>query len=133
MTRALMEGVVHAFADMHALMRPMGIDGRIIKASGGGARAALWRQIQADMFGCDVVTTEGAAEGAAFGAALVAGLAVGVWPDAAEAARQCRDLTRETPDPDTAAVHARAHQIYRALYPALSDSFAALGDPIFDQ
>ncbi len=133
LTRALMEGVVHAFADMHALMRPMGIDGRIVKASGGGARSALWRQIQADMFGCDVVTTEGAAEGAAFGAALVAGLAVGVWPDAPAAARCCRDLTHETPDPASARVHARAHQIYRALYPALSDSFAALGDAIFDQ
>lgn len=133
LTRALMEGVVHAFADMHALMRPMGIDGRIVKASGGGARSALWRQIQADMFGCDVVTTEGAAEGAAFGAALVAGLAVGVWPDATQAARCCRDLTREAPDAATAGVHARAHDIYRALYPALSDSFAALGDAIFDQ
>ena len=131
--RALMEGVVHAFADMHALMRPMGIDGRIIKASGGGARSALWRQIQADMFACDVVTTEGAAEGAAFGAALVAGLAVGVWPDAAAAARSCRALTREMPDPAAARVHARAHEIYCALYPALNDSFAALGDAIFDQ
>lgn len=133
LTRALMEGVVHAFADMHALMRPMGIDGRVIKASGGGARSALWRQIQADMFGCDVVTTEGAAEGAAFGAALVAGLAVGVWPDAATAAQSCRDLTREWPDPQTAAVHARAHAIYRGLYPALSDSFVALNDALFDR
>lgn len=133
LTRALMEGVVHAFADMHALMRPMGIDGRIVKASGGGARSALWRQIQADMFDCDVVTTEGAAEGAAFGAALVAGLAVGVWPDAEAAARCCRDLTRETPDPAAARVHARAHEIYRSLYPTLSDSFAALGDSIFEQ
>ena len=133
LTRALMEGVVHALADMHALMRPMGIGGRIVKASGGGARSVLWRQLQADMFGCDVVTTEGAAEGAAFGAALVAGLAVGVWPDAETAARRCRDLTREMPDPDAASVHARAHEIYRALYPALSDSFAALGDAIFDQ
>lgn len=133
LTRALMEGVVHAFADMHALMRPMGIGGRVIKASGGGARSALWRQMQADMFGCDVVTTEGAAEGAAFGAALVAGLAVGIWPDAAAAAASCRALTRESPDPDATPILARAQAIYRGLYPALSDSFAALGDPVFDR
>jgi xylulokinase len=82
MARAVMEGVVHALADMHALMKPLGIDGRVVKASGGGARSPLWRQLQADIFGCDVVTTEGAAEGAAFGAALVAGLGVGVWRDA---------------------------------------------------
>ena len=132
LTRALMEGVVHALADMHALMRPMGIDGRVIKASGGGARSSLWRQIQADMFGCDVVTTEGAAEGAAFGAALVAGLAIGIWPDATAAAQSCRDLTRESPDAGRTRIYARAHAIYRGLYPALTDSFAALGDPIFD-
>ncbi|MCC7320566.1 MAG: xylulokinase [Rubellimicrobium sp.] len=131
-TRAVMEGVVHAFADMHALMLPMGIEGRIIKASGGGAKSPLWRQIQADVFGCDVVTTEGAAEGAAFGAALVAGLAVGVWADAVAAAATCRDLTRERPDPATAPAHARATAIHRGLYPVLSGAFAALGDPLLD-
>lgn len=85
------------------------------------------------MFGCDVVTTEGAAEGAAFGAALVAGLAVGIWPDAAAAAASCRALTRESPDPGATPILARAQAIYRGLYPALSDSFAALGDPVFDR
>lgn len=132
-TRALMEGVVHAFADMHALMRPMGIDGRIIKASGGGARSQLWRQMQADIFGCDVVTTEGATEGAAFGAALVAGVAVDVWPDANAAAAICRNLTREHPEPANAEVYAKAHRIYRTLYPLLSESFATLGAPVFEQ
>lgn len=132
MARSVMEGVVHAFGDMHALMRTMGIEGRIVKASGGGARSPLWRQMQADFFGCDVVTTDGAAEGAAFGAALVAGLAIGVWPDGAEAAASCRPLTRETPDGAATALYARAHEIYRALYPALSPAFAGLGDPAFD-
>lgn len=132
LARALMEGVVHALADMHALMKPMGIEGRILKASGGGARSSLWRQMQADMFGCEVVTTQGAAEGAAFGAALVAGLAVGVWPDAAAAAAGCRNLTLQRPDPAAREVYLRAHRIYQGLYPALSESFAALGAPILD-
>ncbi|MFV0383512.1 xylulokinase [Paracoccus sp. (in: a-proteobacteria)] len=133
MARAVMEGVVHAFADMHTLMQPMGISGKVIKASGGGARSQLWRQIQADMFGCDVVTTEGAAEGAAFGAALVAGVGVGVWSDAPAAAAVCRDLTRDRADPSNAQVYGRAGCIYRELYPALSAGFAALGDQIFDR
>lgn len=133
MTRAVMEGVAHALADMHALMRPMGIGGRVIKASGGGARSTLWRQIQADLFGGEVVTTQGAAEGAAFGAAMVAGLGLGVWPDAAAAATVCRGLTRERPNTDAARVLARAHAIYRDLYPALTGSFTALSDPAFDR
>ena len=132
MARAVMEGVVHALADMHALMTPLGIAGHVIKASGGGARSPLWRQLQADIFGCDVVTTEGAAEGAAFGAALVAGLGIGVWRDAASAAASCRGITRQSPDGTSTEVLARAHGIYCHLYPALRQTFAALGDPIFD-
>lgn len=132
MARAVMEGVVHALADMHSLMQPLGIDGRVIKASGGGARSPLWRQLQADIFGCDVVTTEGAAEGAAFGAALVAGLGVGVWANAASAAASCRGITRQSPDAATSEVFARAQGIYRQLYPALKQTFIDLGAPIFD-
>ncbi|GAB1584303.1 xylulokinase [Phyllobacterium phragmitis] len=129
--RSVMEGVVHAFHDMHGLMKTMGIEGKLIKASGGGAKSALWRQIQADMFGCDVVTTEGAAEGAAFGAALIAGVGVGVWKDATEAAGILRELTREHPDDPTGDVYRKAHRIYRDLYAALSPSFCALNDPVF--
>ncbi len=130
--RSVMEGVVHAFIDMYALMRPMGIAGTIVKASGGGARSPLWRQMQADMFGCDVVTTEGAAEGAAFGAALVAGVGIGIWPDAGTAAAICRDLTREHPAAEAGRIYARANDIYRGLYSALRESFVALSDPAFE-
>ncbi|WP_145476978.1 xylulokinase [Yersinia similis] len=129
--RAVMEGGIHALVDMHTLMKPLGIDGRVVKTSGGGARSPLWRQMQADIFGCDVLTTEGAAEGAAFGAALVAGVAIGVWPDAASAAGSCRIITREQPDLATAAVVAEAQRIYRTLYPLLRGTFAELGDSTF--
>jgi len=131
--RSVMEGVVHALADMYALMQPIGITGAIVKASGGGARSQLWRQMQADLFGCDVVTTEGAAEGAAFGAALVAGVGIGIWPDAPTAAACCRELTRDQAEPERGRVYARANRIFRDLYPALQASSAALGDPIFDE
>ena len=131
MGRSVMEGVVHAFVDMHALMKRMGIEGRLIKASGGGAKSSLWRQMQADMFDCDVVTTHGAAEGAAFGAALVAGVGIGIWKDATEAAGTLKALTREQADTSKRQVYQKAHDIYRGLYPALCDSFSALADPVF--
>lgn len=132
LARAVMEGSVHALADMHALMQPLGIDGHVVKASGGGARSQLWRQIQADLFGCEVVTTQGAAEGAAFGAALVAGLAVNVWQHPASAAASCRAITRQAPDGATSEVYARAHRLYRNLLPTLRDTFVELGAPLFD-
>jgi xylulokinase len=129
--RCVMEGVVHAFHDMHALMKLVGIEGMLIKASGGGAKSTLWRQIQADMFECDVVTTEGAAEGAAFGAALVAGVGIGAWGDATEAAGTLKVLTRQAPSAASRDVYRKAHSIYRNLYPALSESFSALNDRVF--
>jgi xylulokinase len=132
LARAVMEGVVHALADMQALMKPLGIEGQVVKASGGGARSPLWRQLQADIFGCDVLTTEGAAEGAAFGAALVAGLAVGVWADSEQAAASCRGITRQAPDVSHRELFSQAHGIYRNLYPALAQTFAGLGASIFD-
>lgn len=129
--RSVMEGVTHAFYDMHALMSSMGIEGRVIKASGGGARSPLWRQMQADLFNCDVVTTEGAAEGGAFGAALVAGVGAGIWKDATEAARIIRELTRQQPDSVDGDIYRKAHRIYRDLYPAMVQSFHGLNDPAF--
>jgi xylulokinase len=133
MTRSVMEGVTHSLFDIYALMEKVGIGRTVIKASGGGARSALWRQMQADLFGCDVVTTEGAAEGGAFGAALIAGVGVGVWPSAIEAATACRPVTRETADAATGELLRKAFEIYGGLYGALAPSFAAIGKAGLDR
>ncbi|KAF0170486.1 MAG: putative Xylulose kinase [Rhodobacteraceae bacterium] len=126
MTRALMEGIVFAFYDIYQLMNRMGIEKSLIKASGGGARSDLWRQMQADLFDCPVVTTLGAAEGGAFGAALLAGVAQGAWSDVAEAAQLCRDLSQQAPDVRTGVAYREAFDVYAGLYPALKPSFDAI-------
>lgn len=126
MTRALLEGIVFAFYDIYQQMAKMGIASDLIKASGGGARSDLWRQIQADVFNCPVVTTDGAAEGGAFGAALLAGVSQGAWPTVTEAASCCVDLTRQDPALAPQATYQATYDIYAALYPALQPAFAAL-------
>jgi len=128
MARAVMEGVVHALYDMYRLMEKMGIERGEIRASGGGARSATWRQMQSDLFDCPVVTANGAAEGAAFGAALLAGVAAGAWSGVDEATAVCGELTRQLPEAGPGAVHRRAHATYADLYEALRPSFAALAD-----
>lgn len=132
MARSVMEGVTHALRDIHSLMQQIGMQHSVIKASGGGAQSALWRQMQADLFDCEVVTTEGAAEGGAFGAALVAGVGIGVWTDAKTAAQVCKPLTRQLPDRETGDTLRRAFSIFEGLYPALSQSFAAISDARLD-
>lgn len=126
MARAVLEGVAFALYDIFTVMREAGIEARVVKASGGGARSALWRQMQADLFGCDAVTTEGAAEGAAFGAALVAGLGIGVFETPEQAANLCRPLTREAPDATGRARLEPGFAAYQALYPALRDTMHTL-------
>jgi xylulokinase len=126
MTRAVMEGIVFAFYDMYQLMSRMGIRKSLIKASGGGAKSDLWRQMQADLFDCPVVTTMGAAEGGAFGAALLTGVSCGAWSDVAEAALVCRDLSQQGPDADRGDIYRKAFDVYAGLYTALRPSFNAI-------
>ena len=95
-------------------------------ASAAAARGrALWRQIQADVYGHPVETST-AEEGAAYGAALLAGVGGGVWPtvdDACDAV--VRVATRVAPEPATGD-HGAAVPCIPALYPALQQRCAAL-------
>ena len=54
--RAIMEGVTYSMRDSLEIIEGLGVPVRQIRASGGGSRSPLWRQIQADVFGRKVVT-----------------------------------------------------------------------------
>lgn len=67
--RAAMEGVTLGMNYGLRRLDTLGVKARQVRATGGGARSKLWRQIMADVFQAEVVTLK-VAEGAAFGAAL---------------------------------------------------------------
>ncbi|MBN2505411.1 MAG: xylulokinase [Verrucomicrobia bacterium] len=69
--RAAMEGVTLGMNYGLRRLAQLGVQPAQIRATGGGARSALWRQIMADIFNAEVVTLK-VAEGAAYGAALQA-------------------------------------------------------------
>lgn len=71
LARAAMEGTTLGLNYGLNRMRELGIAPREIRATGGGARSAVWRQILADVFNAEVVCISNE-EGAAFGAALQA-------------------------------------------------------------
>jgi xylulokinase len=124
--RAVLEGVTYSLRDCVELLKDAGLPVSDVRASGGGARSAFWRQMQADVFGVPVATLE-IAEGPAYGAALLAGVGAGVYPDVAAACDQTlREGSRTLPDPARQATYERYYQVYRALYPALKEQFAAL-------
>jgi xylulokinase len=69
--RATMEGVTLGMNYGLRRLAELGVTTTQVRATGGGARSRLWRQIMADVFNAEVVTLQ-VGEGAAFGAALQA-------------------------------------------------------------
>lgn len=69
--RAAMEGTTLGLNYGLNRLRQLGLSPREIRATGGGARNPVWRQIMADVFNAEVVGVE-SEEGAALGAALQA-------------------------------------------------------------
>jgi xylulokinase len=125
MTRAVLEGVAYGLLDSLELMRALGLSIEQVRASGGGARSALWRQILADVFDTEIVTVN-VTEGAAYGAALLAGVGAGVYADVAAACEAAIQLTGQTDPGPAVPVYADYYPHYRALYPALAPEFAAI-------
>lgn len=73
--RAAMEGTTLGLNYGLNRFRELGIAPREIRATGGGSKSRVWRQIMADVFNAEVVCVKNE-EGAAFGAALQA-----MWAD----------------------------------------------------
>jgi len=69
--RAAMEGVTLGMNYGLRRLTELGVKPTQIRATGGGAKSRIWRQIMADVFDAEVVTLK-VSEGAAYGAALQA-------------------------------------------------------------
>jgi xylulokinase len=128
MTRAVLEGVSFGLKDSFTLIQNAGL-GAItqVRASGGGTKGALWRQILASVLEAELVTVN-TAEGAAYGAAILAGVGAGGWVDVPSASEVCIKITGSTqPNPAQVDVYRGMYPIYRELYPALRASFRKMG------
>ncbi|HET7678338.1 MAG TPA: xylulokinase [Candidatus Limnocylindrales bacterium] len=125
LTRAVLEGVAFGLRDSLELVRAVMREPiPSVRASGGGTRSLLWRQILADVLEVPLETTV-TSEGAAYGAALLAAVGAGWYTSVAEAAAACvRPASRVEPGSDRAA-YGPTYAAYRDLYPALRPTFAA--------
>jgi xylulokinase len=124
LTRALLEGVSFGLKDSFTLIQNAGLgEIRQVRASGGGTKGALWRQILASVLEAELVTVN-TTEGAAFGAALLAGVGAGAWADVPAACAATIRITGSThPDPVQVEAYRKAYPLYRELYPALKPGF----------
>jgi len=128
MIRAVMEGVVFSLRDCLEIIREMGINVTEIRASGGGGRSRLWKQIQADVFG-NAMTTINSSEGPALGVALLAGVGTGIYKNVAEACDTAIKVVEvQQPDMDRHSKYTKFYGIYRQLYKSLKNDYRDLFD-----
>jgi xylulokinase len=123
MTRAVMEGVAFGLRDGLDLMVAAGMPApHQIRASGGGIRSSLWRQILADVLdaGIAIVGTE---EGAAYGAALLAAVGTGWSATVDEAVERWVEVEPVATPSSDREPYAAAHARFAELYPALAPTF----------
>lgn len=126
MARAIMEGVAYSLRDSLAILAEMKVPVKQIRASGGGAKSPLWRQIQADVFGQEVVTIN-AEQGPAYGVALLAAVGAGAYKDIQEAcAANIRVVNRMPADKKAIPTYDRGFPVYQQLYQSLKKDFVAI-------
>jgi xylulokinase len=130
LVRAIMEGVTFSLRDCLSIIEDQGVAVKQIRASGGGARSAFWRQMQADVLGKTVVSMA-ADEGPAYGVALLAAVGAGEFKNIAEACDATVKTTGQTKPAAAARRHYdKAFPVYQQLYRSLRNDFreiAAVG------
>jgi xylulokinase len=124
----VMEGVVFSLRDSLEIMRDLDVPIEDVRATGGGARSELWRQLQSDIYATPIRRTV-ADEGPAYGAALLAGVASGTYADVEEGTSvvELREGITE-PEPERSKSYEDYYDVYRSLYPATRSAMSRLAD-----
>ncbi|MDP4180674.1 MAG: xylulokinase [Bacillota bacterium] len=126
MIRAVMEGVVYSLKDCLEIIKEMGVNVSEVRASGGGGKSPLWRQMQADILDAEI-TTINSSEGPALGVALLAGVGAGVYSNLNEACDAAIKVNgRQPSDIELTKKYNKFYNIYKSLYGSLKKDFIEL-------
>lgn len=125
MVRAVMEGVAFQIHAVARVLEEVSGEPKEVRATGGFARSALWRQMLADVFGREVVYPDGV-EGSSLGAAMLGMKAIGEIPNL-EAAKEMVEISHHhRPDEVDSRAYAQLMEIFTRLYERLEPEFEAL-------
>lgn len=126
MIRAVMEGVTYSLRDCLEIISGMGVSVSEVRASGGGGKSPLWKQMQADIFGSPI-TTINSSEGPALGVALLAGVGTGVYSSVAQACDTAIKVKKvQNPDMDLHSKYCKFYELYGQLYRSLKKDYKDL-------
>ncbi len=126
LVRAVLEGITFAMRDSLEIIRSLGVEINEIRATGGGGKSPFWRQLQADIYGCEIASI-GSDQGPSFGAAIMAGVGTGVYSSIPEACDAVIAVTERTePDSGRMKEYEEYYQVFHSLYPGIRDACHAL-------
>lgn len=126
LVRSILEGVAYSLNDCLGIIESLGAEIASVRASGGGAKSALWRAILANVFGKPIATLQ-TQEGSAYGAALLAMVGTGHIGTVEEACRaMIAEKRRTEPDARLAEAYTRSYPLFKELYPSLKGLFPRL-------
>ncbi|MCS7225101.1 MAG: xylulokinase [Armatimonadetes bacterium] len=125
LTRALLEGVAFDLRQSLDTFRQVGVVISEVRIAEGGSRSPVWRQIQSDVFGSDLIVLQNP-DASVLGAAIIAGVGTGLFPDFPTAcSRTVRLGETIVCDRHRAALYDQMYHIYRNLYPSLISFFSS--------
>jgi gluconokinase len=123
--RAVMEGVIYQMHSVERALAAVAGEPLEIRATGGFARSALWRQIMADVFGREIAFPD-SYESSCWGAALLGMYALGAI-DSLDAAKQMTNIpTRHRPNENNVRVYKELTEIFARLYERLEPEFTTI-------
>ncbi|MDD3140095.1 MAG: xylulokinase [Lachnospiraceae bacterium] len=124
--RAIMEGVTHSLADCNNILKTLGEEIHSMRVCGGGSRSKVWRQIMADMYGCEIKTIN-LEEGPAFGVAILAGVATGVFKNIYEVCDKfIKDKEIMFSIKENVEIYEKYHRLYDKIYKDIVEDYDLL-------
>ncbi|MFK7694333.1 xylulokinase [Paenibacillus sp. HJGM_3] len=126
LTRAVLEGITFSLRESVDILRSAGHPVASLVSIGGGAKNEAWLQMQADIFGADIVKLE-SEQGPGMGAAMLAAVGCGWYPTLAEcAAAFLKRAATYVPRPEAIETYEALYGVYRRVYAATRELNEAL-------
>jgi xylulokinase len=125
LTRSVMEGITYALRDSLDIIESLGIPVKQVRASGGGSKNPLWRQMQADVFNKRISNLR-VEQGPAYGVALLAAVGDGCYRSIESACAATIEIAEQT------SPHKQAVNRYNELFPIYQEIYRRLRDSMAD-
>ena len=125
--RAVLEGVMYQMYAVQLALEKVTGEPKEVRATGGFAKSALWRQIMADVFGREIIFPE-SYESSCRGAALLGMYALGAMDSLAAADEMTQVTTSHSPHKDDVAVYEELMKVFTRLYERLEPEFAEISE-----